>query len=168
MLWLEGFRLVRIDESQQKIRPSYIDWPLDESNPLKLDILRKCSFHIFRNGVEMGSSCPKCDSNKIEILKRATKVGTATGAAAGGVGGYAGGAAGVAAGAKAGAVAGFVGGPAGAALGSAIGAVAGGVLGALGGASLGAIVGSKAGATLDEHVFDNRKCNACGHTFSAS
>jgi outer membrane lipoprotein SlyB len=46
------------------------------------------------------------------------------------------------------------------------GAIAGAVIAGLAGAAAGCTTGATLGETLDKKVFDNRRCHACGHTFS--
>ncbi|WCM19765.1 complement resistance protein TraT [Paraburkholderia bryophila] len=103
-------------------------------------------------------SCPKCQSDRVEMRHRARKTGGAVGAVAGTASGIA-----LAlSGAETGAAVGVLAGPAGAVC----GAIAGAVIAGLIGGTAGCATGSVFGEVIDDKVLDNCRCHACGHTFS--
>lgn len=103
-------------------------------------------------------SCPKCQSDRVEMRHRARKTGGAVGAVAGTASGIA-----LAlSGAETGAAVGVLAGPAGAIC----GAIAGAVIAGLIGGTAGCATGSVFGEVIDDKVLDNCRCHACGHTFS--
>lgn len=103
-------------------------------------------------------SCPKCQSDRVEMRHRARKTGGAVGAVAGTASGIA-----LAlSGAETGAAVGVLAGP----VGAVCGAIAGAVIAGLIGGTAGCATGSVFGEVIDDKVLDNCRCHACGHTFS--
>ena len=103
-------------------------------------------------------SCPKCQSDRVEMRHRARKTGGAVGALAGTASGIA-----LAlSGAETGAAVGVLAGP----VGAVCGAIAGAVIAGLIGGTAGCATGSVFGEVIDDKVLDNCRCHACGHTFS--
>lgn len=103
-------------------------------------------------------SCPKCQSDRVEMRHRARKTGGAVGAVAGTASGIS-----LAlSGAESGAAVGVLAGPAGAVFGAIAGAVIAGIIGGTAGCATGSVFGE----VIDDKVLDNCRCHACGHTFS--
>ncbi|MGG1946840.1 hypothetical protein AB1286_18825 [Trinickia sp. NRRL B-1857] len=107
---------------------------------------------------DVGLSCPRCHSSRIDTLNIARKAGTTIGSVAGATSGMAM----ALSGAEAGAVVGAVGGP----IGSIFGGLAGAVIAGLVGSAAGCAAGSMVGGAIDENVLDNYRCRTCGHVFS--
>lgn len=108
----------------------------------------------------MKITCPHCHSTNTKTKDIAQKAGGSIGAIAGGTAGFASALRGMAIGGTLGLRAGAVG----LFAGSLIGAIVGGLLGATTGYAL----GSELGQIVDQSILDNRHCNNCGQSFSAS
>lgn len=102
--------------------------------------------------------CPTCRSPQTEPRHHARRIGGAIGAAAGAISA----AAAALSGAELGVTIGVIGGP----FGALCGAIGGAVIAGLAGAAAGCATGAALGETLDQKVFDNWNCRACGQTFS--
>lgn len=102
--------------------------------------------------------CPKCQSGRVETRNHARKAGGAIGTVAGTTSGVA-----IAlSGAEVGATVGVIAGP----IGSTFGAIAGAVIAGLIGGAAGCAAGAIFGEVVDDKVFNNYRCHACGYTFS--
>lgn len=109
-----------------------------------------------------GYFCPACQSRRVVDRDTAKKAGAAIGTIAGAAGGISGALSGVITGAEVGVALGAVATP----VVPPLGAVAGAVVGALSGGIAGCVVGASLGEAVDAAILRNRRCLACGHTFS--
>jgi hypothetical protein len=108
-------------------------------------------------------SCPHCRSHKTVLIDRGKKAGAVIGTLAGAASGVSGALSAGVAGAKAGSIAGA------AALrfNPPLGAIAGAVIGGLSGGIAGCAIGTALGESIDQAVLGNRRCLACGLSFTA-
>jgi len=128
---------------------------LSHSGPPRSD---SSEFPHYRPGAGLVYPCPRCQSLLTEQRHVARRIGGAVGAAAGATSAVA-----IAlSGAEAGAMAGLIAGP----IGAACGGVAGAILAGLIAGAAGCATGAAFGEALDQKVFDNWRCLACGRTFS--
>lgn len=102
--------------------------------------------------------CPSCESFRTEQRHIARRICSAVGAAAGATSGTAAALSGV----ETGAAIGSLGGPAGALCGG----IAGAILAGLVAGAAGCATGAAFGEALDQTIFDNMLCLACGRTFT--
>ncbi|WP_082247619.1 hypothetical protein [Burkholderia pseudomallei] len=102
--------------------------------------------------------CPSCQSFRTEQRHIARRICSAVGAAAGATSGTAAALSGV----ETGAAIGALGGPAGALCGG----IAGAILAGLVAGAAGCATGTAFGEALDQTIFDNMLCLACGRTFT--
>lgn len=107
-------------------------------------------------------ACPACQSPRVVDRDTAKKACAAIGTIAGAAGGISGSLSGAITGAKVGVALTAAALPAAPPL----GAVAGAVVGALSGGIVGCVVGASLGEAVDAAILRNRRCLACGHTFS--
>jgi hypothetical protein len=104
------------------------------------------------------SPCPQCNSTQTVPRHIARRIGGAVGAAAGATGAIA-----LAlAGAETGAAIGVLAGP----IGAICGSLAGAILAGLVAGATGCATGAAFGEALDQKVFNNWQCLACGRTFT--
>jgi len=113
--------------------------------------------HLRPGTSEVVYPCPECQSLRIEIRNYGRRIGSAIGTAAGATGAFA-----VSvSGGEVGAAIGLIAGPIGAACGGIAGAIIAGLVGGAAGCATGAVFGK----ALDNNIFDNYRCRACGHIF---
>lgn len=140
-------------------RPPF--WPIDDdgeddrSNPHRPNI--NGLPHIRSGTSEVVYPCPECQSLRIETRNYGRRVGSAIGTAAGATSAFAM----TLSGGELGAAVGLIAGP----IGSACGGIAGAIIAGLVGGAAGCATGAVFGKALDNNIFDNYRCRACGHTF---
>ncbi|MGD7152626.1 hypothetical protein [Ralstonia pseudosolanacearum] len=133
----------------------------DEAWPSNADTRRPDASEFFRSrhGTMGGAyPCPQCQSTQTEPRHIARRIGGAVGAAAGVTSGVAV----TLSGAEIGAAVGLMGGP----IGLACCGIADAILAGLVAGAAGCATGAACGQAIDHMVLDNRRCLACGRTFT--